>query len=385
MNYLEHKTQVKFVDGLLAQSQEWQWLIDEIQERFEIKEITSWEQYIAESVSIRNVFGYFVKILNVCDKDWIYSKEEFKEIWEIAKFYIGTGDDNLLSDEEKTDLEYRKAQLKRLQDEVVDIEDMTTGISIMDLGLNEFRLDLLDYIKLHPDIDKAPFGLSAVAPAGEDTPAGVIYVLKNRSNSVNIDNQNRLHPFYMVYITDVINDAINAGKQISFQYYDYTGLKKKVLKNKGEVYKLSPYKLFWNGDYYYVIGYSEKKNKVICFRVDRIAGTPEMLDKDIIPMPEDFDMENFTKEVFFMFSGEKVLVDLRCDNSLMKTMVDRFGEDVTTLAYDMTSFRIQTEVSASQTFFGWVFGFNGKVQILGPESVREQYRQMIAKAAKDTE
>lgn len=75
-------------------------------------------------------------------------------------------------------------------------------ISIMDLGLNEFRLDLLDYIKLHPDIDKAPFGLSAVAPAGEDTPAGVIYVLKNRSNSVNIDNQNRLHPFYMVYISD---------------------------------------------------------------------------------------------------------------------------------------------------------------------------------------
>ncbi len=111
-----------------------------------------------------------------------------------------TGDDNLLSDEEKTDLEYRKAQLKRLQDEVVDIEDMTTGISIMDLGLNEFRLDLLDYIKHHPDIDKTPFGLHSVVPASEDTPAGVIYVLKNRSNSVNIDHQNRLHPFYMVYI-----------------------------------------------------------------------------------------------------------------------------------------------------------------------------------------
>ena len=113
-----------------------------------------------------------------------------------------TGDDNLLSDEEKTDLAYRKAQLKRLQDEVVDIEDMTTGISIMDLGLNEFRLDLLDYIKQHPDIDKTPYGLSAVVPAGEDTPPGVIYILKNRSNSVNIDNQNRLHPFYMVYISE---------------------------------------------------------------------------------------------------------------------------------------------------------------------------------------
>ena len=113
-----------------------------------------------------------------------------------------TGDDNILSDEERTDLEYRKAQLKKLQDEVVDIEDMTTGISIMDLGLNEFRLDLLEYIKNHPDIEKAPFGLNAVVPANEDAPAGVIFVLKNRSDSVNIDNQNRLHPFYMVYISD---------------------------------------------------------------------------------------------------------------------------------------------------------------------------------------
>lgn len=113
-----------------------------------------------------------------------------------------TGDDNLLSDEEKTDLEYRKAQLKRLQEEVVDIEDMSTGISIMDLGLNEFRMDLLEYIKNHPDINKAPFGLYSVAAASEETPAGVIYVLKNRSNSVNIDNQNSLHPFYMVYISN---------------------------------------------------------------------------------------------------------------------------------------------------------------------------------------
>ena len=113
-----------------------------------------------------------------------------------------TGDDNLLTPEEKGDLEYRKAQLKRLQEEVVDIEEMSTGISIMDLGLNEFRLDLLEYVKEHPDLDKTPFGLHAVAQATEDAPPGVIYVLKNRSNSVNIDNQNRLHPFYMVYITN---------------------------------------------------------------------------------------------------------------------------------------------------------------------------------------
>ena len=87
--------------------------------------------------------------------------------------------------------------------------------------------------------------------------------------------------------------------------------------------------MLFRSDYYYVLGYSEKQRKVINFRVDRIALRPDILAKDIIPMPDDFDIENFTKEVFFMFSGEKVLVDLRCDNSLMKTMVDRFGEDVT--------------------------------------------------------
>ena len=113
-----------------------------------------------------------------------------------------TGDDNIISDEEKTDLEYRKAQLKKLQEEVVDIEEMSTGISIVDLGLNEFRLDLLEYIKIHPDIDKTPYGLHAVTAASGSMPAGVIYVLKNRTNSVNIDNQNRLHPFYMVYISN---------------------------------------------------------------------------------------------------------------------------------------------------------------------------------------
>ena len=113
------------------------------------------------------------------------------------------------------------------------------------------------------------------------TSPGQVAKLKRNNyvvNRIKPDNEQ------IYYIIDAINDAINAGKQISFQYYDYTGLKKKVLKNKGEVYKLSPYKLLWCGDYYYVLGYSEKKSKVINFRVDRIASKPEILDKDIIPM-----------------------------------------------------------------------------------------------------
>lgn len=133
-----------------------------------------------------------------------------------------TGDDNILSEEEKTDLEYRKTQLRRLQEEVVDIEEMSSGISIMDLGLNEFRLDLLDYMKEHPDIEHAPFGLHSVTASAPDMPAGVIFVLKNRSGSVNIDNQNRLHPFYMVYISkegDIVCDHLSPKQMLDKMRY----------------------------------------------------------------------------------------------------------------------------------------------------------------------
>lgn len=111
-----------------------------------------------------------------------------------------TGDDNPLSAEEQGDLKYRRDQLERLKEEVVDIEEMNTGVSIMDLGLNEFRLDLLEYIQQGHDIEHTPHGLHAIVPATSDTPPGVVFVLKNRNNSVNIDRKNRLHPFYMVYI-----------------------------------------------------------------------------------------------------------------------------------------------------------------------------------------
>lgn len=120
-----------------------------------------------------------------------------------------TGDDNPLSAEEQGDLKYRRDQLERLKEEVVDIEEMNTGVSIMDLGLNEFRLDLLEYINQGHDIEHTPHGLHAVVPATSDTPPGVVFVMKNRNNSVNIDRKNRLHPFYMVYISQDSEVLVN--------------------------------------------------------------------------------------------------------------------------------------------------------------------------------
>ena len=120
-----------------------------------------------------------------------------------------TGDDNPLTIEEQGDLKYRRDQLERLKEEVVDIEEMSTGVSIMDLGLNEFRLDLLEYMRSGVDIEHTPMGLHALTSARKDAPQGVIFVLKNRNNDINIDKKNRLHPFYMVYISKDSDVIVN--------------------------------------------------------------------------------------------------------------------------------------------------------------------------------
>lgn len=139
-----------------------------------------------------------------------------------ATVITSTGDDNLLSANEKGDLEYRRNQLKKLQNEVVDIEDMDTGVNIMDLGLNEFRLDLLANLKEHPNMDLTPFGMSAVVSASELVEPGVMYVLKNKNDGVNIDRSNLLHPFYMVYLSHagtVICDHLSPKKLLDKMRY----------------------------------------------------------------------------------------------------------------------------------------------------------------------
>lgn len=146
-----------------------------------------------------------------------------------ATVLTATGDDNLLSVNEKGDLECRRNQLRRLQEAVVDIEDMDTGINIMDLGLNEFRLDLLSYMKEHPDIEHAPMGMSAVVESSPMVRPGVIFILKNRSNAVNIDRKNLLHPFYMIYLSDqgeVVYDHLHPKQLLDVMRY--------ACKNKAE-------------------------------------------------------------------------------------------------------------------------------------------------------
>ncbi len=141
--------------------------------------------------------------------DYINLKERVESRMVIADV-TATGDDNVLR-AEANDLAYRKAQLQRLQDEVIDLEDVKTGVSITDLGLNDFRMDLINYVKNHGDLDGVPKGMHAVAAAqaGKGLLPGVIYALRNTNEGVNVNRQNRLHPYYLVYILNDGNILIN--------------------------------------------------------------------------------------------------------------------------------------------------------------------------------
>lgn len=134
--------------------------------------------------------------------EYINLKERVENRMIIADV-TATGDDNVLS-ANANDISYRKEQLRRLQEEVIDMEDLKTGVSITDLGLNDFRMDLLNYIKANGDMANLPSGMHAVVPADPQRGLypGVIFTLRNRNHAVNINQQNRLHPFYLVYISN---------------------------------------------------------------------------------------------------------------------------------------------------------------------------------------
>ena len=108
-----------------------------------------------------------------------------------------TGDDDYINEDERGDLEYRERQLRQMRDEVIDLEDVSGGVSITDLGLNEFRMDLVGYHAQNPDIDRLPSGINAVVQGPEP---GIVFVLRNVNQGVNIQGRNQLHPFYLVYV-----------------------------------------------------------------------------------------------------------------------------------------------------------------------------------------
>lgn len=203
----------------------------------------------------------------------------------------------------------------------------------------------------------------------------------------NVSCEGRIKPGNekIYFIIDTINEAINANKQISFQYFQYNVRKEQKLKHNGEPYVITPLHLVWNGDYYYMVGVYDYKQRIGNFRVDRIAKRPVILDVEGTPAPADFNIDEYINTTFRMFNSEHAEVELICNNEVMDSIIDKFGADVTTYANDMTSFRAIANVAVNHVFYSWVFGFGGKVKIKGPEEVRKKYMEMLLSAVSNIE
>ena len=180
-------------------------------------------------------------------------------------------------------------------------------------------------------------------------------------------------------IVDTINEAINEGKKISFPYFQYNVKKQHQLKHDGEAYVLSPLHLVWNGDFYYLVGVAED-NTIRNFRVDRIAKCPTILEENSSQAPEDFNIDDYINTTFRMFNAEHTDVELLCDNDVIDSIIDRFGENIKITEAATENFKITVNVATSHIFYSWIFGFGGKVRILGPDMVREEYVAMLDKA-----
>ena len=178
------------------------------------------------------------------------------------------------------------------------------------------------------------------------------------------------------YSVDKIHSAIQEKRQITFQYFEYTPQKEKVLKHDGYRYQFSPYVLIWSRDYYYAVGWSNKHEKLAQFRVDRMTAV-ELSNQAAVLAP-DFDPAEYVQKVFGMYPDALRTVELLCDNETMRSVIDRFGEDAATETVDQGHFKVTVEVAPSPPFFAWVFTFCGRIRILSPAEVLDEMRGMAS-------
>ena len=267
------------------------------------------------------------------------------------------------------------ADIKLLQEQGFDLIKIKSSPNKYYIASREFELPelklLIDAVqssrfiteKKSRELSKKLAGLASAEQAKElDRHTGV----NGRAKSTNEQQ---------LYTVDTITKAINEKKKIRYQYQEYDGKKRKILRNDGEVYVLSPYMLYWNEDFYYVVGYSDKRECITAFRVDRIVNI-EITDAKAVKKPKGFKVSNYSDSIFGMYSGPEAEVELECRNDLMKYIIDRFGEKIKVRPTENGTFLTTVTVELSPVFYGWVFQFGGGIKIVGPKEAVEEYEKM---------
>ena len=204
------------------------------------------------------------------------------------------------------------------------------------------------------------------------------YEARQLQRDVYIYNRTKAQNETIFYNVDYVHDAMNANVQIRFQYSEWTVKKELKLKKDGAFYAVSPWALTWDDENYYLIAYDAGADMIKHYRVDKMQKISLLEEKRIGREKfQEFDLAAFAKKTFGMYGGSDEHVTLRCKNHLAGVVIDRFGQDTFMIPGDDGYFKAKVLVSVSPQFFGWVTGIGDGMQILGPESVREQYKEYL--------
>ena len=198
------------------------------------------------------------------------------------------------------------------------------------------------------------------------------YLLKNTT----VDDRPRTENSQIYYIIDTISTAITQKKQVLFKYYEHLTSSK---KGKGEQHQVSPYRLVCSSDYYYLIGYSEKHEKITAFRVDCITGIPSIVNRNIVAEPEDLYVEKYLRESSSEKNTDMSEVTLQFDSCYIDAMINRFGQSMDISYISKTCCSAKVHVQVNSAFFAWIFGFEGKVRISGSKEIKDQYIRMVSR------
>jgi predicted DNA-binding transcriptional regulator YafY len=205
-----------------------------------------------------------------------------------------------------------------------------------------------------------------------------IYEAKELHKNVVVSNQIKTVNECIYYNVDEINKAIQLNKQIRFKYFDYNLDKQIEYRRNGEWYYASPYAFTWDDDNYYVIAYYDRYEDISNFRVDRMEAIETLdLERKVIKDGVEFDVADYTKKIFRMFSGDSERVKLQFDNSLINVVIDRFGIDVIINKKNDCSFVIEVEVVVTDTFISWLFMFGDKASLISPNRVIETIKERL--------
>ncbi|MFT3982931.1 MAG: WYL domain-containing protein [Lachnospiraceae bacterium] len=188
-----------------------------------------------------------------------------------------------------------------------------------------------------------------------------------------VANRNKTQNENVLYNIDDIHRAIQGGRKIGFQYFEWSCNKELQPRKNGEIYQVSPLALIWDDENYYLVAYDQVAGIRKHFRVDKMKAI-NVLDETASMPDKTLDIAAYSKKMFGMFGGETVDVTLRCPNKKIGILLDRFGTEISILKFDETCSRVRVQVAVSGQFFGWLCALGEEIAILSPESVKNEYR-----------